>query len=370
MDTLANTSMTPSSSSPSPAETAQPFTPGVYFDLDHASYLRDPALGSSAVKALSYNPALYWYSSHLNPFYRASEPSRAQRLGTAFHTMVLDGPEVFKLRYAPEPGPDFMRLSDEIAAWIKEKGGKPPRSKSALIEMALGIDPAVKIYDAAIAAAKANGMEVLSEEDWARIIQATQAIVANPALRPAISGGHREVSVFWEEEVDGVLVRKKARFDYLKPRAVVDLKSTRPTFGRSFEEECLRAIANWRYDIQAGHYLEGRRAFAEHWKAGRVVLCDLGKLDDRFIAWGDLVASAENYAFVFVFWANDGAPLTWGGSFSPGNPALERSSRDIETAIDAYVRCSKTFAPGEPWLEYDSLGEIWMESLPRWFVAQ
>ena len=83
--------------------------------------------------------------------------------------------------------------------------------------------------------------------------------------------------------------------------------------------------------------------------------------------WLDAVAAQTEFAFVFVFWANDGAPLTWGGTLSPGNPVLGIAEADIGRALSVYARCSKRFEPGTPWLEYCGLGEIFLDDLPNWF---
>ena len=347
---------------------------GIYLGLPHLDYLSDPALGSSSLKALAYNPALYWFNSPLNPHYQPQAPSTAQLLGTAFHMMALEGPKAFHERFIMEPGPEYMRTVAEISDFVRSKGGKPSKLKADVINDALVIDPGAKIYDIAVLLAKEAGKAILKEEDYVRVVRASEAIMANPALAPAIAGeGMSEVSIFWTEEIDGTPIRLKARFDRLKPRAVVDLKSTRPTFGRTFDQECRRAIVNYRYDLQADHYLKARAKFAQFWEDGHAFWDGGGADPDKddakgFITWGDACAKAENYAFVFIFWANDGAPLTWGGHISPDNPILEISSRDRDHALRTFARCTKQFGPGEPWLEYEDLGEIFIEDLPAWFA--
>ncbi len=342
---------------------------GVYLNLPHADYLSDPALGSSGLKELAYNPALYWFNSPLNPHYVPDCSTKAQVVGTAFHTMALEGPKAFHDRFIMEPGPAYMRTVAELNFFLTEREAKQQKLKADAIKAVLALDPAAKIYDVAVAAATDAGKQILKEDDYVRIVRASEAILANPALAPAIAGeGRSEVSVFWTEEVDGVPIRLKARFDRLKPRAVIDLKSTRPTFGRSFDQECRRAIVNYRYDLQAYHYLKARAKFAEHWAAGRVAgLPDNDGQAGKAATWARACAEADAYAFVFIFWANDGAPLTWGGSLSPDNPIFEISGRDRDHALRAYARCVKQFEPGQPWLEYDNLGEIFIEDLPAWF---
>jgi hypothetical protein len=333
---------------------------GVYFDLPAENYHADPALGATSLKALTYDPALYWFESGFNPLRQEEQPTKAQTIGTAVHTMVLDGPEAFKARYRPMPGNEAMRNADEIEAWLKARGIKPARTKKAMIAQAVEADPDILIHDHQIAKAEAQGIILLRPEDYTRIVQAAQTIAANPHLRNAVRAGYREVSVFWSQEVDGFPIRRKARFDYLRPRAVVDLKSITPAFGKGFDAECRRAIVNWRYDIQAAAYLQARAQLAQHVAAGRV----FGDVDRE---WLNRVAAQTEYAFVFVFWASDGAPLTWGGVLSPGNPILEVAEASIETALRTYLRCVQGFAEGAPWIEPQPLQEIFWEDMPAYF---
>jgi hypothetical protein len=61
--------------------------------------------------------------------------------------------------------------------------------------------------------------------------------------------------VFWVE--DGAPL--KARFDYLKPRTIVDLKRFRNLRERPVDVAIRLAIAEYRYDVQAPHYCDGYR---------------------------------------------------------------------------------------------------------------
>jgi hypothetical protein len=333
---------------------------GLYFDLSSDEYHADTALGSSNLKDLMYDPALFWFQSHFNPLRPERVDSKAQMIGTAVHTMVLDGPEIFKACYRPAPGDEALRFADDIAAWLKARGVKPERSKRAMIAQALAADPEVLIHDHEMAKAKAEGVTILDGEDYARIVQAAQTIAANPHLGKAVASGYREVSVFWTQDVEGYPVRRKARFDYLRPRAVVDLKSIRPTFGKGFAAECRRAIANWRYDVQAAAYLQARAELSALVAMGKV----FGDVDRDWLA---TVAAQDEYAFVFVFWASDGAPLTWGGALSPGNPILGAAAVDVDAALRAYAHYVSSFDDGRPWIEPQPVGEIFWEEMPGYF---
>jgi hypothetical protein len=83
---------------------------GVYFDLPAENYHADPALGATSLKALIYDPALYWFESGFNPLRQEEQPTKARIVGTAVHTMVLDGPEAFKARYRPMPGDEACAM--------------------------------------------------------------------------------------------------------------------------------------------------------------------------------------------------------------------------------------------------------------------
>src|SRR3546814_14526079 len=62
-------------------------------------------------------------------------------------------------------------------------------------------------------------------------------IEKHPDLSKAFSGGHPEVSIFWQDEQTGISC--KARLDYLKARAIVDLK----TFSNPLSKPIDKAIS-------------------------------------------------------------------------------------------------------------------------------
>jgi PDDEXK-like domain of unknown function (DUF3799) len=61
------------------------------------------------------------------------------------------------------------------------------------------------------------------------------------------------VSVFWIDE-DGIPC--KARHDYVKPRTLVNLKKFANIRQRPVDLAIHLAIAEYRYDLQAAHYLD------------------------------------------------------------------------------------------------------------------
>src|SRR5262249_30177801 len=142
-----------------------------------------------------------------------------------------------------------------------------------------------------------------------RIEIAAAMIEHHPQLGRAFTGGMPEVSVFWTDDRTGVPC--KARFDYLKPRAIVDLKSYENVIGLPVRKAIARCVANYRYHIQAAFYLEGAKAARELVTAGRI----FGVVDTGFVK--ALVDTRER-TFLFVFQQKGPAPLARGMVLAPG----------------------------------------------------
>jgi hypothetical protein len=301
---------------------------GVYFGLDETTYHADPALGSTDIKRLENTPEDYWFSSGYNPALDDDgAPTNAQLFGRAMHKMVLEGREAFDRDYAPFDGD------------LRTKEGK-----------------------AAKAEIEERGQTLLKYREWERIVFAGTIIRSNPYLAEAFSGGQPEVSVFWTDTTeDGFPIRKKARFDYLKTRAICDLKSIRNTKEIEFPTACLQAIATWKYHVQATHYRRGRIAMGDLVRRGHV----FGEVDREWLK--GVVDQGEEFAWVWVFYQAEGAPLTWGGTLSPGNPIYDIGKAQIEKAEYNFARFFKNFGVETPWLEAKPLAEVDISELPGWF---
>jgi hypothetical protein len=331
--------------------------PGIYFDLPEAIYHGDPAVGSTNVRQLLRSAADFWHHSALNPSRPSVESSPAQAYGRAIHCRALEGHEKFLQHYERAPDPEGLLTTDaDLAEWLSAHGvNKLLRSKSEKIVQAIGLDPKVRILAEFERRAAEAGRQILKRQDFDRIVQASDLITQNPHLATAFSNGHPEVSVFWDR-ADGV--RCKARFDYLKARGIGDLKSTRNPLGLDFTDNCRRTIANYRYDIQAAHYLEARRHIPQ--------LLD-NVQGDHDHDWLAQVADTKEFGFVFVFFQADDAPISWACSLSPGNPILEIGRMAIEHAIERYKDFAQRFAPNEPWTLAEPVEELTMDQLPYYY---
>lgn len=298
----------------------EPFAPGVYFGLDECAYRADPALGSTDMKKLADSPPDYWFESCHNPMREEDDDTPARRFGRAVHKFVLEGRSAFERAYAPTDFPGNI------------KAGKEER-----------------------AAIEASGKEALKCSDWNRIMMAGTIIRANPSISSAFDGGAPEVSVFWER--DGI--RRKARFDYLKPRAVVDLKSNANQMRVDFVSSCRKSIAGYRYDVQLAHYFEAREHVAQFVYSGAID-------GDHDPAWLKRVAESKEFAFVWIFYQSQGAPLTWGTMVSPGNGVLDLARATLAKAEDNYREYIQRFGLEAPWVLEQPLEELDVNDLPAW----
>jgi hypothetical protein len=304
------------------------FEPGIHFGLAEDAYHADPALGSTDIKSLLGEPAAYWWNSAYNPAREERDESSAMRLGTAVHCAVLYGLGEFGRRYGR----------------CVHKGNV----KAGMLER-----------DDMIAA----GMIPLAAKDYDRIMVSSTMIRANPSVGAAFSNGAAEVSVFWEEEILGEVVRRKARFDYLKAKSIVDLKSHAPMDGKTFVTSCHRALKVFNYPVQAAAYMDAIPHMRGFLKAGQV----FGLNGDNDVLLQSF-CSQDAHAFVFIFWSSTGAPQTWGGTFSQENPMIQVSKAHVEAALRTFVDYRKEFGTDRAWIRAEPLSEIDPFEVERWYA--
>lgn len=175
----------------------------------------------------------------------AGAETPALRFGKALHCAVLE-PERFALDYCvlPAGAPDRP-----TAAMLNAKNP----GASSLARQAWWSD-----WDAAH-----GGQVILSAADYDRIRGMADSAHKNPITAGLISGGHREMTMRWEEVVDlpdgrVVPMQCKARVDNWLPELAmfVDVKSTADASPEAFG----KSVASYRYHVQHCHYGAGSKA--------------------------------------------------------------------------------------------------------------
>ena len=335
--------------------------PGVYFGLSEADYFAADAHGSTDLKMLARSPADWWWYSKHNPLRPAEPDTDGKRFGSALHKALLEGLAAYEATYFIRPAPPegAYRTIDDLKTLLEASGHAYKKSarKDELIETVLTHFPNAIIYDRWLdeQAATFAGREEISE-NWDQAIRLMAQIVkSHPQLKDAFVGGAPEVSVFWD---DGD-VRFRARFDYLKPQGVFDLKSISNWRGDDFRKACLREIGFRGYDVQAAHYIEARAQAARFMREGRV----FGYHDPALVK--ELMRAAD-FAFVFVFMQTIGSPRALPLMFPQGNIVQEAGDRTKALALEHYRAYRDRFGLSEMWVEVDAL---WMPALDDWAQA-
>jgi hypothetical protein len=296
---------------------------GVYFNMAESVYHCDPALGSTGIKKLIDNAPDYWWDSPLNPARPEDDDTPAKVFGRQFHQCVLEGQEKFKAGHAPQTLPGNRKDGMDEIAKIREAGKVPVKFK-----------------------------------DYTKILAASAFIKANKTLANAFEGGVPEVSIFWTESG----IRYKVRLDYLKMNAIADLKSLANMYGKEFGRACRDAVASYDYIVSAEHYRHGRLQMSRLIKEGKVY-----DVPEEMMPWLINVAGNKTFAFVFVFYQKDGAPISHGIKLSPGNPLFGYARQMIVKAINNYTRYMDEFGTDTAWVPTTQLDELDETDLPVWY---
>lgn len=335
--------------------------PGIYFGLDEEAYHADPALSSSGIRNLLISPLDYWTNSRLNPDY-VDEKTPAMIAGTAFHRRLLE-PERFASMYAGMPSkadyPDAIDGGEALAAECARLGLKKSGTIAERCERILDADPRARLWPV-IQQGLLAGLEgkTLLKADVLADIERTAAIIsAHQSAAKALTGGHAEVSVFWIDPNTGV--RMKARIDYLKIKATVDIKTFSNPMGKPIDAAVASAVANNRYDVQAVVYDAAVKAAKEMLRTKKLDALHGAEAVDH--EWLLNFAACKDHAFVFVF--IEQGPVTnvrvrefrrtetHGGNGASANLYWQAGEAGVAEALRRYAECMRTFGPNQPWIE-------------------
>jgi len=176
----------------------------IVYDMPASEYHRLPRASKSGLDKIARSPAHYKCRDF-------KEPSKAMRIGTALHSLVLEG-------IAPLVMPEFSG-----------KGSVAMRDEWK---------------------AAHEGALILSEDEAEVVCGMSGSIAVHPIASTKFlhTEGRSEVSALWTCPDTGV--ECKSRFDWLIPREIVDLKTTADASAESFA----KSVANFRYHVQDAFY--------------------------------------------------------------------------------------------------------------------
>jgi hypothetical protein len=305
---------------------------GVYWNLDEDSYHADIALGSTDIRRLARDPREFWWGSRFNTISEEddeeseSKGKDAKLVGKAMHAAVLEGREALEARFAPAFHKGNVKAGIEERKIIAAEGKEPIRFKA-----------------------------------WKRTLVASSIIRNDPYVGEAFNNTiGTELSVFWQCPRTGM--KKKARFDAVKMRALVDFKTITNRDDKVFEQLCHEHIGKYGYYTQAAYYLDAWDNIPTLLASGAV----FNAPSPEHVARLKKAAANELTAFVFVFLQKAGAPLVWGTTISPGNGLIDNARDDIELAEANWKEYVAKFGTDQPWLLSKPLAELDINEIPAW----
>jgi len=229
---------------------------GIVPGLDEREYHAHPALSSTQARQILDSPARYQWLQQ-----QPRKSTAAFDLGTAVHTKVL-GTGANAITYPDEHLTPSGAVSTKAAtvAWEEEQ--------------------------------RAAGRVILSPNDFRRVDAMAEAVLAHDEARTLLEQpGIPEASIFGTCDQTGIDLR--ARFDFLPEwdGTAFDLKTTGTA---ATAHEFRRSVAQYRYDVQQGHYLDTLHFAAARSVEYRFIVVEskaphfvgVIQLDDHFAAIG------------------------------------------------------------------------------------
>lgn len=368
--------------------TPGPLAPGIWFGVPDEVYHAIPAFSKTLGRYILASPTIAWAHSWLNP---NKEERKAEHLlvGKAYHAMILEGPDAYQARFYPMPQkadyPDAIDGVAEIKAAIEDRNAKPvskvdapelgdgktrPARKEDWVAQLAALDRSVPIWDIIVAKAQkaAAGRDLISPDDDRRIRVAARMIKQDPELLKAFTGGWPEVTLIWRDERQGVLC--KARIDYLKLKAAIDLKSFANNRDRSIRNSIIREIAEHRYALQPAHYLDGIDAVRKLVRAGAASAVhvwedsgiDAGAATEWALRWASFTGPDR---WLWVFQQKGDVPVTR-GLYHPLGGSIHMIAKSMMVDAIRRFREAVEIYGTDPWLDLAEIDELTDEDIPAW----
>jgi hypothetical protein len=325
---------------------ARALADGVYIGLRKDRYFEQDRLGSTDLVTLAKAPADWWYAQRkLNPDWQAQESSPEKDFGIALHALVLEGEDAYRLEAEVRPDSYVDENTGEVKPW------------NALAK------PCKRF----LAAAKANDKLVITSDMDRRVRYMAALILNHPEYAEALRHGIPEVSVLYT--LDGQPMR--ARFDYLLPRWVIDLKTYGAQLrGRDHRDKAMRVIADRNYDVQRFLYDWAREQLVALVNENKVH----GAGPEQYV-WLKRVAAEPDWSWLWIFYQRRDdklghAPIVMPIERPRYDVTFDTGRRKVELGLHHYramraVHGDKPWAVIEPiWRPLDHEFPFWMADVP------
>lgn len=245
-----------------------------------------------------------------------------------------------------------------------------PATKADQIEQLLALDPAARVWDRIMSEhlTQHEGKVMISAKDDRRVQVAAAMIERHPDAGALLKGGYAEVSLFWYCSRTGAPM--KARADYLKLSAILDLKTFSNKTGKPIDRAIEHTIASYRYNLQHCIYDEGVREVRKLVREKGVLAVhsrDDSDVDEHMarVEWAEKWCGQDDPpAFIFIFQQSGMAPVTR-VKVMPRQMVFSVTNAQAEKLKRAWIECVQTYG-NDFWLDLEPMSEIEDEAIPGW----
>lgn len=347
--------------------------PGIYFGMPEDEYHADRSLSASGIKDIHVTPLTFWMKSGFNPA-KADESSEPKERGKAFHTRLLEGAEAFAERYAVAPQiedhPEAIDGGAALKARCKELGLPVSGTVAELCTRIREKDPEAVLWPDIVAKFEAEhaGKTIIKSKLADEIARQVRIVEMHPGTEKALRGGQCEVSIFWTDAQSGVPM--KARADYLKSRAVVEMKTFTNPFGKPIDAAIASTVANNKYFVDAIVRLEAVE-IAKAMYRQRGAECVFGPAPAP--EWLEAFANPQPHAFVFLFLEAGNVPNVRVREFrqresAKGDENLywAKGHAMFRQGIELYRQMLEHYGPDLPWVDPQPMMPFTDQDFPLW----
>lgn len=349
--------------------------PGVYFGMPEEEYHADRSLSASGIKDLHASPLTFWMRSGFNPN-KTDDSSEPKERGKAFHARLLEGADAFADRYAVAPQiedyPEALDGGDTLKERCRELGLPVSGTIAKLCERIREADPEAVLWPLKMLdfneEVLLSGKTIIKKKLADEIERQVRIVEMHPGTEKALRGGYSEVSIFWVDPDTGVPM--KSRADYLKSRAIVELKTFTNPFGKPVDQAIASTVANNKYFVDAAVRMDGvEQAKAMYRKHGMKVVH--GEVPAR---WMTAFAEPAPHAFVFLFLEAGDVPNVRAREFKQReregakdqNLYFAKGHAMYRQGVALYRQFFEHYGPDLPWVDPQPVRAFSDADFPIW----
>lgn len=316
------------------------------YDLSMDDYLAIDAVSSSALKSAMVS-ALECWVKHIDPNRdKERHTTPLMEEGSAYHDMLLEGPDVFAQRNVCEfiATPDMLITQAQLKDLCAQRGIKTSGTKLELCQRLLmnGVNEGLLEEIAKQEwRNKINGRRVLKSHTF-RDIKIAREVLNRMGIAEMMeeSEGKPEVSITWQDKKLNALC--KIRPDFLTPDGnIIALKTVTNPMKKPFDRLVAEKIFYEGYHVEAAFYRRG------------------------------LKAAGYDPKFFFLFVERGPVPNVDFRAFEAAHgddEHLKAAERSLDVAMEIYMANMGKFGKDQPWVGSGTVKRYTTTDFPSWVL--